>query len=72
MFGLYQWKKASHAVFEEPNRSGKSDFKVLNWASEKGLSSETWGREWVLVTPRSAAQGLDFRGAAVGVQSQLP
>ena len=37
--------------------------KVLNWLSENGLSSETCGRLWVLVTPRSAsnkATGLEF------------
>jgi hypothetical protein len=40
----------------EPNRSGNSGayFKVLNYASENGLSSDTWGRPWVFVTPRSA------------------
>ena len=34
----------------------------LNCASEYGLSLDTWGREWVFVTPRSAmskATGLD-------------
>jgi hypothetical protein len=37
-------------------RSGKPGrySSVLKADSEKGLSLETWGREWVLVTPRSA------------------
>lgn len=48
----------------QPNRSGNSGryFNVLNCASEYGLSLLTWGREWVLVTPRSAsisATGLE-------------
>src|ERR1035441_8442728 len=40
----------------EPWRSGKSGMylRVLKWLSEYGLSSETWGRLWVLVTPKSA------------------
>ena len=39
----------------EPKRSGYSGryFIVLKWASENGLSSETWGRLCVLTTPRS-------------------
>ena len=47
----------------EPNRAGKSDryFSVLNCASENGLSLDTWGRECVLVTPRSASRNAtDF------------
>src|ERR1035437_9133853 len=49
----------------EPKRSGKPGryFKVRNWLSEYGLSSETCGRECVLTTPRSAsnsATGFDF------------
>src|ERR1017187_7347801 len=48
----------------EPWRSGKSGMylRVLKWLSEYGLSSETWGRLWVFVTPRSAinsATGLE-------------
>jgi len=48
----------------EPKRSGNSGlyFRVLNWLSEYGLSSETCGRLWVFVTPRSAinsATGLE-------------
>src|SRR2546422_4230991 len=65
---LYQRKKdwqKPRASSMEPKRSGKSGryFKVRNWLSEYGLSSETWGRECVLVTPRSAinnATGLDL------------
>jgi len=40
----------------EPKRSGNSGLylRVLNWLSEYGLSSETCGRLWVFVTPRSA------------------
>src|SRR5438552_14490751 len=40
----------------EPKRSGNSGryLRVLNWASEYGLSLEQWGREWLLMTPRSA------------------
>src|SRR5437764_15005963 len=65
---LYQlkkrWQKA-RAPCSEPKRSGNSGryFKVLNCASEYGLSFEQWGREWLLVTPRSAssrATGLEL------------
>jgi hypothetical protein len=36
-------------------------FNVLKWASEYGLSFDTWGRECVLVTPRSASRNAtDF------------
>src|SRR4030067_2912364 len=46
----------------EPNRSGNPDvyLSVLNWDSEKGLSLETWGRPWVLVTPRSESNSATF------------
>jgi hypothetical protein len=39
----------------EPNRSGNSGqyLRVLNAASEKGLSLVTWGRLWLRATPRS-------------------
>jgi hypothetical protein len=42
----------ARACSSEPKRSGKSEryFMVLK-CSENGLSSETWGREWLLVTP---------------------
>ena len=48
----------------EANRAGKPGryFRVLNCASEYGLSLETCGREWDWVIPRSAsssATGLD-------------
>ena len=48
-----------------PKRSGNSGryFRVRNWLSEKGLSSDTCGRLCVFVTPRSAsnrATGLDL------------
>ena len=48
-----------------PKRAGNPGryFMVLNWLSEYGLSLETWGRLWVLITPRSAnkkATGLDL------------
>jgi hypothetical protein len=64
---LYQLKKRTRkarASSIEPNRSGKSGwyYKVLNCASEYGLSVLVYDREWVLVTPRSAsrnATGLD-------------
>ena len=39
----------------KPRREGRY-FSVLNWASENGLSLETCGRAWVLVTPRSASK----------------
>src|ERR1019366_6204657 len=53
--GEEDWQKA-RASSMEPKRSGNSGryLRVLNWLSEYGLSSETWGRLWVLVTPRSA------------------
>jgi len=46
------------AACREPNRSGKTGayFIVLNHASEYGLSLETRGREWDLVTSRSASR----------------
>jgi hypothetical protein len=48
-------------------RSGESGryFMVLKWPSENGLSSETRGREWLLVAPRSAskkATGFEIMG----------
>src|ERR1035437_2304474 len=48
-----------------PKRSGNSGryFRVRNWLSEYGLSSETCGRLWVFVTPKSAsrkATGLEL------------
>ena len=57
---LYQRKNAwqkTRASSRLPKRAGKSGryFSVLNWASENGLSLETWGREWLRVTPRSAS-----------------
>ena len=54
-------------VLVEPNRSGNAGryFSVLNCASEKGLSLDTWGRECVLVTPRSARRkATDFETIA--------
>src|SRR5215208_6944831 len=64
---LYQRKKSwqnARASSIEAKRSGKPGryFRVLNCASEYGVSLETCGREWDLVTPRSAsrkATGLD-------------
>src|SRR6266516_1069213 len=64
---LYQVKNSrqnARASSMERNRSGNSGryLRVLNWASEYGLSFEVWGRECDLVTPRSArrnATGLD-------------
>src|SRR3990172_1109067 len=55
---LYQGKKTWPKPREswiDPKRSGNAGryFIVLNCASEKGLSFDTEGREWVLVTPRS-------------------
>ena len=35
-------------------KSGRN-LRVLNWASEYGMSLLTWRREWLLVTPRSAS-----------------
>src|SRR5436190_18369354 len=58
---LYQrkksWQKAL-ASSMEAKRSGKPGryLRVLNCDSEYGLSLETCGREWVLVTPRSASR----------------
>ena len=47
----------ARALLVGRKRSGNSGryFRVLNWLSENGLSLETWGRLWVLVTPRSPA-----------------
>src|SRR5678809_464648 len=47
----------------QPKRSGRSGryLSVLKWASENGLSSETCGRLWVLLIPRSAmSSAVDF------------
>ena len=45
-------------VLQGPEPVGKSGryFNVLNCASENGLSFEQCGREWDLVTPRSASR----------------
>jgi hypothetical protein len=40
----------------EAVRGGGWYFSVLKWAFENGLSFETCGRKWVLVTPRSASK----------------
>src|SRR5450759_405952 len=55
---LYHWTKAAkkpRASARQPKRSGKVGlyFRVLNQASEYGLSLETFGRECDLVTSRS-------------------
>jgi len=44
-------------IFDGPESVGELGryLRVLNWLSEYGLSSETCGRLWVLVTPRSAS-----------------
>ncbi len=63
---LYQGKRSPQSNLpcsSEPKRSGKSGryLMVLNCDSENGLSFETCGREWVLVTPRSASSNaVDF------------
>ena len=51
------WQCARAASIEAnwPGKSGRY-FRVLNWASEYGLSSETCGRLWDWVTPRSASR----------------
>jgi hypothetical protein len=48
----------------EPKQSGNSGryLRVLNCASENGLSLETCGRLWVLVTPKSGEQQRDRLG----------
>src|SRR5450432_1461906 len=64
---LYQVKKSwqwARAASIEGNRAGNAGryLRVLNCASEYGLSLLTWGRLWDWVTPRSAsrnATGLD-------------
>src|SRR5450756_532412 len=65
---LYQvknvWQK-KRASWMDPKRRGNPGryLRVLNWASEYGLSFEVYGRLWVLVTPRSvrrSATGFDF------------
>jgi hypothetical protein len=46
----------------EPLREGRMVLERLDWLSEYGLSLDTLGREWDLVTPRSvssSATGLD-------------
>ena len=70
---------AEDAGVLEANRSGSGNsgryFSVLNWASENGLSLETWGGEWLRVTPELRQQqrhGLaGYRGATIGVEEQL-
>ncbi len=51
-----RWCRWARPCSNEPKRSGKLgwDFRIVSWASELGLPFETWGREWVLVIPRSA------------------
>ena len=53
--GKNRWQNVS-ASSEAPNRSGKSGryLRVLHCAPEKGLASETWGREGAGTTPRAA------------------
>ena len=48
-------RQNSLAAAKSGKRAGKPGwyFRVLNWASEKGLSSLTWGRLRERVTPRS-------------------
>ena len=61
----------------EPNRSGNPGlyFRVLNWASEYGLSSETCGRPWLRVTSRSMQEVVHRLGnhgrPAIRVQGQV-
>ena len=63
--------------WRDPKRSGKSGryFRVLNWASEYGLSLEVCGRDSDLVTPRSASSRatgvLVIDGPAVGMRGEL-
>ena len=65
---LYQGKKTcpnARPSSSDPKRSGNYGqyLSVLHCASENGLSFDTCGRLWVLVTPRSAsnsATGLLF------------
>src|SRR5216684_1271766 len=62
---IHDARAHGHVFFPwiEPNRSGNAGryFSVLNCASENGLSLDTWGRECVLVTPRSASRNAtDF------------
>src|SRR5215207_3989241 len=56
----YWWKKPAQncrAWASEANDVGNSGryFRVLNWASENGLSFDTRGREWERVMPRSVS-----------------
>src|SRR5882757_4287633 len=58
---LYQrkksWQNALASSIEVKHAGNPGRYlRVLNWASEYGLSFETCGREWVLVTPRSASR----------------
>ena len=61
-------------VFDGVKRAGKSGwyFRVLNCASEYGLSSLTWGRLSLLVTPRLASKSatglerIECRGRHAG------
>ena len=69
-------RQKAMAAWISSNRLGKPGwyFRVLNWASEKGLSSLTWGRLSERVTPRSASScAVAFAGhgrPAVGVQGE--
>ena len=49
----------------DPKRSGNSGryLRVRNWASVNGLSFDTWGRLWLLVTPRPAS--MNATGLAI-------
>jgi hypothetical protein len=64
-------------VLDRTEGGGKSGryFRVLNWASENGLSLLQCGREWDLVTTRSASRNATgfrrHRAASVGVDGHL-
>ena len=67
---LYQGKndwQCARASSMQPKRAGKSDryFIALNCAAEYGLSSQTCGRLWLLVTLGSASN------AATGLERML-
>src|SRR3954454_12632015 len=58
----WQWARASSMEPKRPGKSGRY-LSVLNWLSENGLSFDTRGRLWLLVTPRSASRwAIGFEG----------
>ncbi len=68
----WQWARASSMQPKRARQSGRY-FRVLHWASESGLSPETWGRpgfgDREVHQQFGEGPGADA-GVAIGVQGQ--